>query len=65
MAGLTGFENAKFQPAGLVDSTGELHEFHFRTHLFGAGVALDAFELCGGHPAGYKFQIIGDKSEEL
>ena len=65
MAGLTGFENAKFEPVGLVYSTGELHEFHFRTHLFGAGVALDAFELCGGHPAGYKFQIIGDPEEDL
>jgi hypothetical protein len=60
LAGLTGFENAKFEPVGLVDSTGEVHEFHFRTHLFGTGVALDAFELSDGHPAGYDFQIIGD-----
>ena len=29
-AGLTGFENAKFEPVGLVDSAGEVHEFHFR-----------------------------------
>ena len=64
-AGLTGFENAKFEPVGLVDSTGEVHEFHFRTRLFGTGVALDAFELCDGHPAGYKFQIIGDPEEDL
>ena len=64
-AGLTGFENAKFEPVGLVDSTGEVREFHFRTRLFGTGVALDAFELCGGHPAGYKFQIIGDLEEDL
>jgi hypothetical protein len=63
--GLTGFENAKFEPVGLVDSTGEVHEFHFRTHLFGTGVALDAFELCDGHPAGYDFQIIGDPEEDL
>ena len=64
-AGLTGFDNAKFEPVGLVDSTGEAHEFHFRTYLFGAGVALDAFELCDGHPAGYHFQIIGDLKEDL
>jgi hypothetical protein len=50
---------------GLVDSTGEVHEFHFRTQLFGTGVALDAFELCDGHPAGYDFQIIGDPEEDL
>src|SRR5437667_3090434 len=38
----------------------ELHEFHFRTHLFGDGVALNAFELRNGSPAGYQFQIIGE-----
>ena len=38
----------------------ELHEFHFRTHLFGEGVALNAFELRNGSPAGYQFQIIGE-----
>ena len=64
-AGLTGFENAKFEPVGLADSSGEVREFHFRTHLFGTGVALNAFELCDGHPAGYHFQIIGDPKEDL
>ena len=63
-AGLTGFENTKFEPVGLVDSSGEVREFHFRTYLFGTGVALDAFELCDGHPAGYRFQIIGDPEED-
>jgi hypothetical protein len=47
-AGLEGFEHAKFQPVGLVDCAGNVHEFHFRTHLFGPGVALDAFELLSG-----------------
>jgi hypothetical protein len=65
IAGLTGFENAKFEPVGLVDSTGEVHEFHFRTYLFGTGVALDAFELRDGHPSGYSFQIIGDPERDL
>jgi hypothetical protein len=64
-AGLTEFENAKFEPVGLTDAAGELHEFHFRTHLFGPGVALDAFELRDGNPAGYQFQIIGDPEEDL
>src|SRR5437660_2576233 len=38
LAGLQGFEDAKFEAVGLADCTGELHEFHFRTHLFGTGV---------------------------
>ena len=65
LAGLEGFEHAKFEAVGLPDCTGELHEFHFRTHLFGTGVALDAFELRDGSPAGYQFQIIGDPKDDL
>lgn len=64
-SGLTGFEDAKFEPVGLTDSTGEIHEFHFRTHLFVAGVSIDAFELRDGHPSGYQFQIIADPEEDL
>jgi hypothetical protein len=64
-AGLEGFEHANFEPVGLTDCKGELHEFHFRTHLFGTGVALDAFELRKGEPAGYSFQIIGDPEDDL
>jgi hypothetical protein len=63
--GLEGFEHAKFEPVGLPDCTGKVHEFHFRTRLFGPGVALDAFELRDGHPAGYQFQIIGDPEDDL
>ena len=50
---------------GLTDCRGELHEFHFRTHLLGPGVSLDAFELRNGEPAGYYFQIIGDPEDDL
>jgi len=53
--GLEGFEHARFEPVGLADCAGDVHEFHFRTHLFGPGVALDAFELRDGSPAGYHF----------
>ena len=63
--GLDRFEDAKFEPVGLVDCTGEAHEFHFRTYLFGPGVALDAFELRDGHPAGYQFKLIGDPEDDL
>jgi hypothetical protein len=63
--GLEGFEHVKFEPVGLTDCTGEVHEFHFRTNLFGPGVAIDAFELRNGDPAGYQFQIIGDPEEDM
>ena len=63
--GWQGFEHAKFEPVGLADCTGEVHEFHFRTNLFGTGVAIDAFELRDGDPAGYQFQIIGDPEDDL
>jgi len=63
--GIEGFENAKFEPIGLTDCAGEVHEFHFRTHLFGPGVALNAFELHDGQPAGYQFQIIGEPEDDL
>lgn len=63
--GLDRFEHVTFEPVQLADCTGENHEFHFRTHLFGTGVALDAFELRDGHPDGYQFQIIGDPQGDL
>ena len=64
-AGLEGFEHVRLEAVALADSTGELHQFHFRTPLFGTGVALDALELRDGEPAGYSFQIIGEPTEDL
>jgi hypothetical protein len=63
--GLDKFEHVRFNPVEVADCTGEAHVFHFRTRLFGRGVALDAFELHGGYPAGYQLQIIGEPQEEL
>lgn len=63
--GLDKFEHLNFKPVRLVDCTGQPHDFHFRTHLFGTGVALDAFELRNGDPAGYQFQMIADPEEDL
>jgi hypothetical protein len=63
--GLDKFEHVRFEPVELADCTGEAHVFHFRTRLFGPGVALDASELRDGHPGGYQFQIIGDPQEDL
>jgi len=64
LGGLDRFEHVTFEPVRLADCTGEIHEFQFRTHLFGTGVALDAFEVRDGHPAGYQFQIIGAPQED-
>ncbi len=63
--GLEGFENTRFEPVALTDCAGTVHTFHLRTHLFGTGVALNAFELRDGNPAGYQFQIIGDPEDDL
>jgi hypothetical protein len=65
LAGLENFESLKFEPVVIADCTGETHEFHFRTHLFVTGVAVDAFELRGGSPAGYQFRIAGDPEGDL
>lgn len=63
--GLDQFEHVRFDPVELADCTGEAHVFHFRTHLFGTGIALDAFELRDGDRAGYQFQIIADPGQDL
>lgn len=63
-AGMEGFEHAAFDSIALSDCSGEIHEFHFRTRLLVTGMALDAFELRDGNPAGYLFQIIGDAGED-
>lgn len=63
--GVEEFEDATFEPVSVRDCTGARHRFHFRTRLFGPGVAIDAFELVGGFPGGYQFQVIGDPSDDL
>ncbi len=63
--GLDKFEHVRFDPVDLADCTGRAHVFHFRTRLFGPGIALDAFELRDGHPAGYQFQVIGEPEDDL
>jgi hypothetical protein len=62
--GIEGFEHAAFESIALSDCNGEVHEFHFRTRLLAAGIALDAFELRDGNPAGYFCQIIGKPGED-
>src|SRR5882724_513286 len=62
--GLDGFEHAELAPVELTDCDGDAHLFHFRTRLFGPGVALDAFEVRDGSPAGYEFQVIGEPEDD-
>jgi hypothetical protein len=62
--GLEAFEHTPFEPIGLTDCMGETHEFHFRTRLFGTGLALEAFELRDGYPGGYQFEVIGNPEED-
>jgi len=63
--GLNKFKNIKLEPIGIVDCTGETHDFHFQTRLLGNIVSLEAFELREGSPSGYKFQLVGDPEEDL
>jgi hypothetical protein len=62
--GLDGFEHADLAPVELTDCDGQAHLFHFRTRLFGPGIALDAFEVRDGTPAGYQFQVIGESEDD-
>lgn len=59
------FQHVQFQPLEMRDAVGELHEFHFRVHLLGDRVALDAFEFKGGEPRGYRFQALDDAEVDL
>lgn len=63
--GLIDFAHADFDPIEMVDAGGHAHCFHFRTQLFGSGVAVEAFELRGDEPCGYRFQSIGEPEEDL
>ncbi|MCC6392650.1 MAG: hypothetical protein IT167_18765 [Bryobacterales bacterium] len=63
--GLERFEHVRFEPVNITGRDRRVHTFHFRTRLLGPDVAIDAFELRKGVPAGYQFQIIGDAEEDL
>jgi len=62
--GLEGFENVRLEPIVMTDCAGEKHEFHLRLRLLGSMVALEAFELRGGAPAGYQFQMLGEPEDD-
>lgn len=58
------FEHVAFEAIALSDCKGEIHDFHFRSRLLVTGIALDAFELHDGNPAGHFFQLIGGPGED-
>jgi hypothetical protein len=64
-AAIAGFEHVVFEPIELIDATGDPHVFHFRAHLLGSIVTLDAFELDHEGPSGYQFQVIGEPEDDL
>lgn len=59
------FENIRLESIAITDGAGQIRQFHFRTHLLGPMVSLDAFELQEGEPAGYQFQLIGNPQDDL
>jgi len=63
--GLVDFEHIDFEPLTMSDARGREHVFHFRTHLFGAGVAIDAIEIHEDQPEGYCFKVIGNEDGDL
>ena len=42
--GLDDFGEVKFKPVHLSDANGTVHEFHFRSLLFGDKLSLEAFD---------------------
>jgi len=59
------FQHVEFQSQQMRDVAGEPHEFHFRVHLLGHQVSLEAFELKDGEPGGYQFQMLADPETDL
>ena len=63
--GFADFANVQFEPVGMIDCSGQTHQFHFQTRLLGDIVSLEAFELRHGSPGGYQFQVVGDSEGDL
>jgi hypothetical protein len=63
--GLVDFEHIEFEPLTMSDVRGREHVFQFRTHLFAAGVTIDAIELTEDESEGYCFKVIGHEEGDL
>ena len=64
-AGEIDFSHVQFESLEMPDAAGKTHCFHFEVRLLGDRVALEAFELVGGAPGGYQFQVLGDAEQDL
>ncbi|MBT2792839.1 DUF7713 domain-containing protein [Paraburkholderia strydomiana] len=62
LADVHAFEHPEFTPIRLPGADGVVHEFHFRSLLFGDQLSLEALELASGDEdrEGFRFQILGD-----
>jgi hypothetical protein len=63
--GLVDFEHIDFEPLTMSDASGREHVFQLRTHLFGAGVTIDAIELDNDQSEGFRFRVMGDEEGDL
>jgi hypothetical protein len=63
-AGIMDFDNHPLDPISITAADGVIHEFHFQMRLLGAMVTLEAYEIKGGEPSGYQFQLIGEPGED-
>lgn len=59
------FQHVQFDPVDMPDAGGAMHRFHFRLHLLGDRVSLEAFELKAGAPDGYQFQMLDEAEVDL
>ena len=59
------FKHISFDPITLRDKDDENHTFHFRTHVFGYNVSIEALEIKEGEPKGYEFAAHGSAEENL
>ena len=59
------FQHVNFEPVEMADAAGKSHRFHFRLHLLGDRVSLEAFELKDGAPGGYQFQMLDEAEADL
>jgi hypothetical protein len=65
LEGLVDFEHIDFEPLTMSDAHGRAHVFQFRTHLFAAGIAIDAIEFNEDQSEGYCFKVIGPEEGDL
>jgi hypothetical protein len=59
------FQHVQFEPVEMTDAGGTVHKFHFRLHLLGDRVSLEAFEVKDGAPDGYQFQMLDEVEADL